>query len=258
MVEYEDEKTRRVLYLLIIGSTQIPLARTLPVLKVDQTHYIVPYPADHRYNYGIEIPAYTDAGVLRDFERLMSAFTDFRLSTAEQLRVKEKAPRSRSEPPHNRTLTPEDQKSVALASHPTVKKADKVSNGIKQGASIVAEGIFRGSLYVGRGLRDGAQFLKEKIVPNKKKTTVSRATENRIRQAQLVTGAMVQVSKSVVAGAMAAVESLGTAASDVVRDSDAYKEAQEKSGPKTEAAKKIAKSTITGFRTYIWCGLWML
>lgn len=100
---------------------------------------------------------------------------------------------------------------------------------------------------LGVHLQKGTENIKGRITPNEAPTKVSDTTKQRVTNARAITGTAVQVSKTIMTGAMATAAALSKNISDGISKTSVGKKLNRKSGRKTKVAKKVGKHSLVAF-----------
>eukprot|EP01083_Nonionella_stella_P069702 186000_1 len=213
--------------ILMVGDKfQYALGKSVPVMRVSQRNYV--FPSDAQF-FGIVLDIATTVHEIEVFDSILEQYSTLRVS-----RIGDK-----SLPIDEMEEKPPEDDRVAEAGNSMAKY-------ISRGSLKLSAGIAAAAVIGGKGIATGGTFLRTKIKPKDEPTKVSDKTKARLQQAKMVSGVVVNVSKAMVVGAVAAAGALSNSVSDAVEKTEMGKKFTTESTPRTDAAKNVVKSSVCG------------
>eukprot|EP01083_Nonionella_stella_P250561 865343_1 len=206
------------------------LSKKRPTIKMCDSDYI--FMNDSIDSFGLYIDTQY-ASIIQQFEQLIKPYCYFKVST--KIFPLHKYP-------INEELTVGPPDKIAIAGM-------KLAKLICKGSVATAKGIRRATLMGSNSINKSKRYLKTKLTPNEEATKISPKVQSGLVKAQMGGKAIVKVSGAVLTGAIATANALSNEVTDAVSKTELGQRITSESGPKTQAAKEIVKSTVAGVYT---------
>lgn len=211
-------------------SHKLSITKKRPSIKMCHSDYI--FMNDSTDSFGLYIDT-TQQPITQQFEQLISIYSHFKVSS-KQFPIHQY--------PINAKLSIGPPDKIAIAGM-------KLSSLICKGSVATAKTIRRATLISTKSINKSKRYLKDKIQPNEEETKISPRVQSCLAKGQIGGKAVVKVSGAVLTGAIAAANVLSNEVTEAVSKTSLGQKISSESGPKSQAAKEIVKSTVAGVYT---------
>lgn len=256
----QNKNAPQEVYLLIMDNFQTPIHRQLVVIRTAPGQYTFPGADETRV---LVLPSSVEPDAIEVLESVFGEYANYRVAPA----VK------------NIMELPDAPDKLALLGMSS-------SALIRAASAKVAQGIMMGAKYLGQGIHKASDFIISRSAPaaasapavsavapnasgaaataassssavvaadsvHSKVTSILTAptTKARLQQAKFASGAAVKVSKALVVGASAMISQLANNLSETLASTEQGRSIQKASGPRAQALKELAKSSISAAAT---------
>jgi hypothetical protein len=239
--ELSSTEEELIIFLAPGNIFQLSLRPEIPVLEMTALNFIFPRP-DSTETYGIVLPESVGEEELELLILLLHENSSFsRAAISQEISLHKIPVEERKGQEGQQGTLVELKESTDIV----VKTAYTVSKGLNSHADTFVRGINQGAAKISSYIAESGTYIKRKLKPNEKPSVVSADTKNRLKQAKVVSGAAVKISKVLVATAVATANGLSNQLSAQISETSIGKSLQQKPSERVEAGKQVAKSTIS-------------